>query len=199
MFSKDQIENGYLRKNLKVWTGGSKSPEIINQREALYGSYNWDIAFNTDDRYFYSNYRDRIIFLCAAAREEKERSTFLCVPAGYLSGLLVSRVYGDTYWYLTAVELCGFGGMAAGGLLMSVWGGFKKRRKTMFPGLVIFGATAIGMGCGKAFCTVSYLYDYIWCCINDCADNNFNTSIYNHEKKTAKNVNKAGPGRKIFK
>lgn len=72
--------------------------------------------------------------------------TFLCVPAGYLSGLLVSRVYGDTYWYLTAVELCGFGGMMAGGLLMSVWGGFKKRRKTMFLGLVIFGAMAIGMG-----------------------------------------------------
>ena len=46
--------------------------------------------------------------------------TFLCVPAGYLSGLLVSRLYGDTYWYLTAVELCGFGGMMAGGLLMSV-------------------------------------------------------------------------------
>lgn len=72
--------------------------------------------------------------------------TFLCVPAGYLSGLLVSRVYGDTYWYLTAVELCGFGGMMAGGLLMSVWGGFQKRRKTMFLGLVIFGAMAIGMG-----------------------------------------------------
>ena len=25
--------------------------------------------------------------------------TFLCVPAGYLSGLVVSRTYGDTYWY----------------------------------------------------------------------------------------------------
>ena len=36
---------------------------------------------------------------------------FLTVPAGYLSGLLVSRVFGDTYWYLTAVELVGFGGM----------------------------------------------------------------------------------------
>ncbi len=33
---------------------------------------------------------------------------FLCVPAGFLAQLLVSRVYGDTYWYLTAVELVGF-------------------------------------------------------------------------------------------
>ena len=31
--------------------------------------------------------------------------TFFCVPAGYLAGLLVRRVFGDTYWYLTAVEV----------------------------------------------------------------------------------------------
>ena len=46
---------------------------------------------------------------------------FFTVPAGYLSGLYVSRVYGNTYWYLTAVELAGFGGMMAGGLLLSFW------------------------------------------------------------------------------
>ena len=56
---------------------------------------------------------------------------FLCVPAGFLSQLFVSRVYGETYWYLTAVELAGFIGMIAGGLLMSVWGGFKNRTATM--------------------------------------------------------------------
>lgn len=33
---------------------------------------------------------------------------FLCVPAGFLAQLLVSRIYGDAYWYLTAVELAGF-------------------------------------------------------------------------------------------
>lgn len=36
---------------------------------------------------------------------------FLCVPAGFLSGLLVSRVYGGTYGYLTSAELAGFAGM----------------------------------------------------------------------------------------
>lgn len=76
---------------------------------------------------------------------------FLCVPAGYLSGLLVSRIYGDTYWYLTAVEICGFGGMVIGGLLMSVWGGFHKRSKTMFSGLAVFGIMAIGMGISQNF------------------------------------------------
>lgn len=44
----------------------------------------------------------------------------LCVPAGFLAGLLVSRVYGDSYGYLTAVELAGFAGMTAGGILMSL-------------------------------------------------------------------------------
>ena len=77
--------------------------------------------------------------------------TFLCVPAGYLSGLLVSRVYGNTYWYLTAVEVVGFGGMVIGGLLMSIWGGFKSQSKTLVVGLTIFGAMAIGMGLSKNF------------------------------------------------
>lgn len=77
--------------------------------------------------------------------------TILCVPAGFLAGLLVSRVYGDDYWYLTAVELVGFAGMVAGGLLMSVWGGCSNRRTTLAAALGIFGAMAAGMGIVKSF------------------------------------------------
>ena len=77
--------------------------------------------------------------------------TFLCVPAGYLSGLLVVRVYGNTYWYLTVVELVGFGGMMMGGLLMSTWGGFKSRMKTLFIGLAVFGVMAVAMGVSHNF------------------------------------------------
>ena len=76
---------------------------------------------------------------------------FLTVPAGYLSGLLVSRMYGDTYWYLTAVELVGFGGMMIGGLLMSIWKGFAYRRHTLAAGLFVFGMMAIAMGLGHCF------------------------------------------------
>ena len=76
---------------------------------------------------------------------------FLTVPAGYLSGLLVSRMYGDTYWHLTAVEVVGFGGMLLGGLLMSLWGGFKRRRLTLSVGLAFFGAMAIAMGASLHF------------------------------------------------
>lgn len=76
---------------------------------------------------------------------------FLCVPAGFLAGLLVSRVYGDTYGYLTVVELVGFAGMMIGGLLMSTWGGFKSRKATLLLGLVIFGAMTILMGLSTNF------------------------------------------------
>ena len=76
---------------------------------------------------------------------------FLCVPAGFLAGLLVSRVYGDTYGYLTVVELVGFAGMMVGGLLMSTWGGFKSRKATLLFGLAIFGTMAILMGLSTNF------------------------------------------------
>lgn len=75
----------------------------------------------------------------------------LCVPAGYLAGLLVRRVFGDTYWYLTAVEVVGFAGMTAGGAVMSFWGGFKCREKTLAAGLFAFGIFAIGMGISERF------------------------------------------------
>ena len=63
----------------------------------------------------------------------------------------MSRVYGETYWYLTAVELSGFIGMVVGGLLMSTWGGFKSRVRTISVGLLAFGSLAIAMGLSKQF------------------------------------------------
>ncbi|MBR5496318.1 MAG: MFS transporter, partial [Oscillospiraceae bacterium] len=75
----------------------------------------------------------------------------LCVPAGFMAALLVSRVYGDVYWYLTAVELVGFAGMALGGVLMGIWGGFKSRVKTFAAGLFILSIMTIGMGLSPYF------------------------------------------------
>lgn len=75
----------------------------------------------------------------------------LSVPAGFMAGLLVSRVYGDTYWYLTASELVGFAGMAIGGMLMGIWGGFRSRIKTLTLGLIVLGIMTIGMGVSPYF------------------------------------------------
>ena len=75
----------------------------------------------------------------------------LSVPAGFMAALLFSRVYGDVYWYLTAVELVGFAGMALGGVLMGMWGGFKSRVKTFAFGLLILSIMTIGMGVSPYF------------------------------------------------
>ncbi|MDO4572745.1 MAG: MFS transporter [Clostridia bacterium] len=75
----------------------------------------------------------------------------LCVPAGFLAQLFVSRRFGESYWYLTAVELAGFLGMSGGGLLMSLWGGFRRRSATLCLGLAAFGALAAGMGLARPF------------------------------------------------
>ena len=75
----------------------------------------------------------------------------LSVPAGFMAALLVSRVYGDVYWYLTAVELVGFAGMALGGVLMGIWGGFKSRIKTFAAGLLMLSIMTIGMGVSPYF------------------------------------------------
>ena len=41
--------------------------------------------------------------------------------------------------------------MMAGGVIMSTWGGFKHRGKTLSVGLFVFGSFAIGMGFSKNF------------------------------------------------
>jgi DHA3 family macrolide efflux protein-like MFS transporter len=63
----------------------------------------------------------------------------------------VSRTYGDSYFYLTVVELVGFAGMAAGGILIGTWGGFPNRVKTLLVGLTAFGLLGIGMGAIRNF------------------------------------------------
>lgn len=76
---------------------------------------------------------------------------FLCVPAGFLATLFVSRYYKDTYWSMTLVEVIDFIGMTAGGILIGAWGGFKNRMKTLTVGLIAFGTLAIGMGAVDSF------------------------------------------------
>ena len=76
---------------------------------------------------------------------------FLCVPAWFLATLFVSRYYKDTYWSMTLVEVIGFIGMTAGGILIGAWGGFKNRMKTLTVGLIAFGTLAIGMGAVDSF------------------------------------------------
>lgn len=65
---------------------------------------------------------------------------FFAVPGGFLAQLLVSRVFGADYWYLTA-----------GGLILGAWGGFQQRETTLILGLAAFGLLSVGMGLAKCF------------------------------------------------
>lgn len=75
----------------------------------------------------------------------------LSVPGGFLSALLVTRVYGGEYLYLTIVELVGFAGMAGGGLLLGVWGGFSNRVTTLLTGIGVSGLLIVGLGAVRNF------------------------------------------------
>ena len=52
---------------------------------------------------------------------------------------------------MTLVEVIGFLGMMAGGLLICIWGGFKRHTKTLLVGMMSFGLLAILMGSIKNF------------------------------------------------
>lgn len=71
---------------------------------------------------------------------------FLAAPIAFLSPLQVTRSFGADVWRLTAVEVAFSIGMAAGGLLMSVWRGFKNRIHTMSLSAFVFGVCTIAIG-----------------------------------------------------
>jgi len=77
--------------------------------------------------------------------------TFLCVPSGFMAGLFVNRVYGEAYWYLTAVEAAGFAGMLTGSIFMSIHGSLAEQKKMLFCGLLMFGITGVTMGMARNF------------------------------------------------
>ena len=70
----------------------------------------------------------------------------LIVPCAFLNVLLVTRTFGDSYWYLTANEMVFFIGAAAGGLILGAWGGFKNRMATLSLGVVAFGLLTFLVG-----------------------------------------------------
>ena len=99
--------------------------------------------------------------------------TFFCVPAGYLAGLLVRRVFGDTYWYLTAVEVVGFAGMMAGGVVMSTWGGFKSRGENSISRTFGVWFLCNRNGPLTEFYSLPWLDGILRSCIDDGANGNY--------------------------
>lgn len=71
---------------------------------------------------------------------------FLLSPTGALTPLLVMRHFGGGAWHLSALESAWSLGMIGGGILLSVWGGFKRRILTSMIFLALGGVGALITG-----------------------------------------------------
>jgi len=67
-------------------------------------------------------------------------------PTAFLTPLQVTRDFGTEVWRLTALEIGFSAGMILGGIVISIWGGFKNRIYSMALSCVLFGVEAIGLG-----------------------------------------------------
>ena len=84
-------------------------------------------------------YVKRFFFFCAFF-------FFLATPVAFLTPLLVTRSFGSDVWKLIANEITFSGGMIVGGIVMSVWGGFKNKIYTMALSSIAMGICTFALG-----------------------------------------------------
>ncbi|WP_010256542.1 MFS transporter [Treponema primitia] len=70
----------------------------------------------------------------------------LITPGVFLTPLQIARKFGGEVWRLSVMEILFSAGMILGGLLISVWGGFKNRVRTMAFACFLFGCGDICLG-----------------------------------------------------
>ncbi|RPJ38094.1 MAG: MFS transporter [Chloroflexi bacterium] len=76
---------------------------------------------------------------------------FLVVPVAFLSPLLVTRSYGTEVWRLTANEVTFFGGSILGGVIMTLWGGFDNRFRTIGLSCILWAVIFTALGLANNF------------------------------------------------
>ena len=76
---------------------------------------------------------------------------FFITPAAFLTPLQTARTFGGDVWRLTAIEMVFSIGMMAGGALISVWGGFRNRMRTMMLSTAAMALCTIGLGLAPFF------------------------------------------------
>lgn len=59
---------------------------------------------------------------------------------------MVSRTFGEEIWRLTASEMAYSLGMILGGILITSWGGFRKKLNTTILAGAIYGVVMVGLG-----------------------------------------------------
>jgi DHA3 family macrolide efflux protein-like MFS transporter len=76
---------------------------------------------------------------------------FLLTPTFSLLPLLVTKHFQGDALQLGWLEAAGGAGVIVGGLLLSVWGGFKRRMATALVGLIVMGAAIVMLGAVPAW------------------------------------------------
>jgi DHA3 family macrolide efflux protein-like MFS transporter len=76
---------------------------------------------------------------------------FLVAPVAFLTPLLVTRSFGSEVWKLTANEITFFLGSIIGGVLMTAWGGFKNRFRTLGLACMVWSVLLVGLGVSNVF------------------------------------------------
>lgn len=76
---------------------------------------------------------------------------FLIAPGTFLTPLQVAKSYGDEVWRLTAIEVAFSIGMMLGGVLISLWKGFKNKIHTMAFATFIMGFSTFLLGLTPLF------------------------------------------------
>ncbi len=70
----------------------------------------------------------------------------LFAPVAFLTPLQVTRNYGDDAFYLMAIEVAFSVGMAAGGILIASWGGFRNKIHSIGVASVAMGVCTLVLG-----------------------------------------------------
>src|SRR3990172_8487889 len=76
---------------------------------------------------------------------------FLVAPVAFLTPLLVARSFGEEVWRLTANEVTFFAGSILGGIIMTAWGGFKNRFRTIGLSCILWAILFTGLGLSRGF------------------------------------------------
>lgn len=71
---------------------------------------------------------------------------FLFAPAGALMPLLVTNHFGGGAFHLAGLQMAMGIGIIGGGILLTVWGGFRRRIATALFGIVFLGGGAVLLG-----------------------------------------------------
>jgi DHA3 family macrolide efflux protein-like MFS transporter len=75
---------------------------------------------------------------------------FLLTPTGSLIPLLVTKHFQGGVWQFGAMESASGVGVVVGGLLLGVWGGFRKKMTTVLLGVIGIGAGVMMTGLAPA-------------------------------------------------